>query len=135
MIRILYFCNQKTSYDMRISDWISDVCSSDLLPQTSRSAKARASSNGAYDAPQQLRNLPCLDHPCCMPSPCAPLCGWRHPQQRRKLYRAMRSEEHTSELQPLMRRSYAVFCLKQKKKNKRQHTSHYYATRMPSSTS
>src|SRR3546814_2594321 len=30
----------------------------------------------------------------------------------------MRSEEHTSELQSLMRISYAVFCLKQKKKNK-----------------
>src|SRR3546814_7372004 len=29
-----------------------------------------------------------------------------------------RSEEHTSELQSLMRISYAVFCLKQKKKNK-----------------
>src|SRR3546814_1582732 len=29
-----------------------------------------------------------------------------------------RSEEHTSELQSLMRNSYAVFCLKKKKKNK-----------------
>src|SRR3546814_4767546 len=33
-----------------------------------------------------------------------------------------RSEEHTSELQSLMRISYAVFCLKKKKKNKRQNT-------------
>src|SRR3546814_1946068 len=33
-----------------------------------------------------------------------------------------RSEEHTSELQSLMRNSYAVFCLKKKKKNK--HTTH-----------
>src|SRR3546814_8899605 len=32
-----------------------------------------------------------------------------------------RSEEHTSELQSLMRISYAVFCLKKKKKNKIQH--------------
>src|SRR3546814_950282 len=32
---------------------------------------------------------------------------------------ALRSEEHTSELQSLMRISYAVFCLKKKKKNKR----------------
>src|SRR3546814_8922103 len=31
----------------------------------------------------------------------------------------IRSEEHTSELQSLMRISYAVFCLKKKKKNKR----------------
>src|SRR3546814_5319124 len=34
--------------------------------------------------------------------------------------RPKRSEEHTSELQSLMRISYAVFCLKKKKKNKRQ---------------
>src|SRR3546814_8400663 len=33
--------------------------------------------------------------------------------------RKVRSEEHTSELQSLMRISYAVFCLKKKKKNKR----------------
>src|SRR3546814_3198857 len=35
---------------------------------------------------------------------------------------ADRSEEHTSELQSLMRISYAVFCLKKKKKNKQHHT-------------
>src|SRR3546814_2162505 len=33
----------------------------------------------------------------------------------------LRSEEHTSELQSLMRISYAVFCLKKKKTNKHQH--------------
>src|SRR3546814_10220367 len=35
-----------------------------------------------------------------------------------------RSEEHTSELQSLMRISYAVFCLKNKKKHKEQKTKH-----------
>src|SRR3546814_8016771 len=34
---------------------------------------------------------------------------------------AARSEEHTSELQSLMRISYAVFCLKKKKKNVHKH--------------
>src|SRR3546814_8076968 len=34
------------------------------------------------------------------------------------LLRSVRSEEHTSELQSLMRISYAVFCLKKKKKQK-----------------
>src|SRR3546814_4152673 len=34
---------------------------------------------------------------------------------------AVRSEEHTSELQSLMRISYAVFCLKKKKKDKNKH--------------
>src|SRR3546814_15905129 len=29
--RSLFFCKQKTAYEMRISDWSSDVCSSDLL--------------------------------------------------------------------------------------------------------
>src|SRR3546814_9695372 len=33
----------------------------------------------------------------------------------------LRSEEHTSELQSLMRNSYAVFCLKQKKKTNKSH--------------
>src|SRR3546814_4737222 len=43
-------------------------------------------------------------------------CQWRD-------CRARRSEEHTSELQSLMRISYAVFCLKKKKNNKQQKTT------------
>src|SRR3546814_7660492 len=39
-------------------------------------------------------------------------------KQRLMLTALFRSEEHTSELQSLMRISYAVFCLKKKKKNK-----------------
>src|SRR3546814_7113044 len=35
--------------------------------------------------------------------------GWYNPRRR-----GLRSEEHTSELQSLMRNSYAVFCLKKK---------------------
>src|SRR3546814_8884907 len=35
-----------------------------------------------------------------------------------------RSEEHTSELQSLMRISYAVFCLKKKKTNNKSHQTH-----------
>src|SRR3546814_5428394 len=31
-----FFFKQKTAYDMRISDWSSDVCSSDLSPENSR---------------------------------------------------------------------------------------------------
>src|SRR3546814_5009654 len=40
-----------------------------------------------------------------------------------------RSEEHTSELQSLMRISYAVFCLKKKKKITKQNTSKNYSTK------
>src|SRR3546814_4513352 len=48
--------------------------------------------------------------------------GWRRPapaprahaRRRGALQRALRSDEHTSELQSLMRNSYAVFCLQKK---------------------
>src|SRR3546814_3464317 len=59
--------------------------------------------------------LPVVQHPAA-----------EHRQRRRKVHRRHRgadrrqrprSEEHTSELQSLMRISYAVFCLKKKKKN------------------
>src|SRR3546814_9757336 len=39
----VFFFKQKTAYEMRISDWSSDVCSSDLLPPSSH---ALASSSG-----------------------------------------------------------------------------------------
>src|SRR3546814_6219036 len=42
------------------------------------------------------------------------------PVDRHEHLAAARSEEHTSELQSLMRISYAVFCLKQKKTNQKQ---------------
>src|SRR3546814_8338036 len=42
----------------------------------------------------------------------------RNPERRFDFELGIRSEEHTSELQSLMRISYAVFCLKKKKKHK-----------------
>src|SRR3546814_1910609 len=57
---------------------------------------------------------------------------WQERWERDALYRtpdsvpdAQRSEEHTSELQSLMRISYAVFCLKKKKKYTERHAPHY----------
>src|SRR3546814_12603178 len=47
--------------------------------------------------------------------------GRGHALQRAAALPAKRSEEHTSELQSLMRISYAVFCLKKKKQNKDTH--------------
>src|SRR3546814_9715241 len=46
---VIYFCfffffKQKTAYEMRISDWSSDVCSSDLLALEARGWKGRAGS-------------------------------------------------------------------------------------------
>src|SRR3546814_2123803 len=43
---------------------------------------------------------------------------WNGPSRLPRRLIISRSEEHTSELQSLMRISYAVFCLKKKKKNK-----------------
>src|SRR3546814_1287387 len=77
---IFFFFKQKTAYEMRISDWSSDVCSSDL-----RRFDVRISKYKIEELPQ-----------------CPTIARFR-------------SEEHTSELQSLMRISYAVFCLKKKK--------------------
>src|SRR3546814_6744837 len=49
----------------------------------------------------------------CRPSTCSP---WNFPEFPHSSRGTIRSEEHTSELQSLMRISYAVFCLKKKKK-------------------
>src|SRR3546814_4436950 len=42
----LFFFNQKTAYDMRISDWSSDVCSSDLIFSTQDHAAAAIAAAG-----------------------------------------------------------------------------------------
>src|SRR3546814_7276390 len=55
--------------------------------------------------------------------PCNPVCA----AAAKPSHQRARSEEHTSELQSLMRISYAVFCLK-KKKNTTQHTTHNLST-------
>src|SRR3546814_1072175 len=54
---------------------------------------------------------------------------WEHFQQLDRAGLMMRSEEHTSELQSLMRSSYAVFCLK-KKNTQPQDAHHQIATRL-----
>src|SRR3546814_8066799 len=51
----------------------------------------------------------------------------QHPVEHRQAHQS-RSEEHTSELQSLMRISYAVFCLKKKKQTIQSHTSPHVTT-------
>src|SRR3546814_6359200 len=130
---------------MRISDWSSDVCSSDLLerghgdvvavgPQADavvlehrlalrerfaqqRIGEALALVDGQGGA-GQLRVLAGAVAALGRMHAVAPV---EHPvRQRRVAHRLAgdRSEEHTSELQSLMRISYAVFCLKKKKTHK-----------------
>src|SRR3546814_9729051 len=115
---------------MRISDWSSDVCSSDLLgkrralePVDLRLERALLQP-GAFifladrlldprrdrlDLPVDLVDLrlQLLHRRICLE-----MLGAFLAQRRGRL---RRSEEHTSELQSLMRISYAVFCLKKNK--------------------
>src|SRR3546814_9018090 len=127
---------------MRISDWSSDVCSSDL-PRVDNDPAARR--QGVTAPPligsrgPELPDNPNRDDLGAAARPRAQVktpgsCrAWpsRHMEPRRTFGSAgfsmgikvprpcgrggSRSEEHTSELQSLMRNSYAVFCLKKKK--------------------
>src|SRR3546814_1472481 len=94
---------------MRISDWSSDVCSSDLSYRRSgrlavgadRARHVRRSFRGGVRDRQELHRhgaAPRFTRRAATPD----------------IGRVDRSEEHTSELQSLMRISYAVFCLKKK---------------------
>src|SRR3546814_5957673 len=48
---LFFFCKQKTAYEMRISDWSSDVCSSDLTERPTQKRRRRAPSSGAANPP------------------------------------------------------------------------------------
>src|SRR3546814_1612893 len=90
---------------MRISDWSSDVCSSDLVdPNVIGVATNIPNFWFANDTSEQTSKI-------------TNISGQNSPNIRITL----RSEEHTSELQSLMRISYAVFCLKKKKQKQKKH--------------
>src|SRR3546814_4963255 len=97
---------------MRISDWSSDVFSSDLPIASKLCSHSRSAVNSKcciHKAPQQIcselkmlysqssHSRSAVNSKCCIHKT------------------PTRSEEHTSELQSLMRISYAVFCLKKNK--------------------
>src|SRR3546814_7059504 len=98
---------------MRISDWSSDVCSSDLTY-----ANLRLRAGGDTPPPQRAIARAMLPHGKVGRGDGEfPSCGEGDRPFRRSQRDGggSRSEEHTSELQSLMRISYAVFCLKKKK--------------------
>src|SRR3546814_1927005 len=97
---------------MRISDWSSDVCSSDLAP--ARAEPGPAHRRAPYG--RRCRRPPARYE--ARSSSFLPPADIGGPLQIRIAARE-RAEEHTSELQSLMRISYAVFCLKKKKRQKR----------------
>src|SRR3546814_8579799 len=105
---------------MRISDWSSDVCSSGLVAQAGVDVAAAVIVARHVD---QRRFPGHLLRPVLQQSAPQPGDDVRAAHQHRGAARAeqpgeraRRSEEHTSELQSLMRISYAVFCLKKKTK-------------------
>src|SRR3546814_10523918 len=127
---------------MRISDWSSDVCSSDLLfdPRCQFHAVCRGIDDAFFELfAQAFQPFAGLENPSLGEIPdklrqfvhrhARVACRFPSPHQRdiffledieeifpfERVRIDERSEEHTSELQSLMRISYAVFCLKKKK--------------------
>src|SRR3546814_1686395 len=108
----IFFFKQKTAYEMRISDWSSDVCSSDL----SRSITSGRKLSSALGLPAASRPTTRQKRRSLNSQPKAqistsvwPASSWTHSCSTSQFN--FRSEEHTSELQSLMRISYAAFCL------------------------
>src|SRR3546814_5599675 len=99
---------------MRISDWSSDVCSSDLLPPRVPRRHYDGPGWTDYGGVAGLQGLLVTASP------------WRDWTVRAGLFRSLIDRKSTRlNSSPLMRISYAVFCLKKKKKKKTQHsTSH-----------
>src|SRR3546814_2622872 len=150
MFGLFFLFKQKTAYEMRISDWSSDVCSYDLNDQVGRPvesavpayAQAPLSGGQQYrperqpvepmrpvagkqaeieeaDCRQRDRHRRHEDGPeQCGPGIAVAATAQEYPAEGGEDRAEERSEEHTSELQSLMRISYAVFCL-QKKNNKK----------------
>src|SRR3546814_10035106 len=78
----------------------------DALPIWRRAGPLSSGERGGTSIPTRPR----ASRPCWRRDGRRPLTGTTRPMDR-----PSRSEEHTSELQSLMRISYAVFCLKKKK--------------------
>src|SRR3546814_7330663 len=108
---------------MRISDWSSDVCSSDLWMRTTAASPPGRATVSAMTMWSYCSHTQRLEQRSGLAirrfrASAAPTDGVKDAASTSGC--CGRSEEHTSELQSLMRISYAVFCLK--KKNKNTHT-------------
>src|SRR3546814_9454635 len=107
----IVFFKQKTAYEMRISDWSSDVCSSDL----NNVKRMLAYSSIAHFGYCMVALV--AGGPLAVEAVGAYLLTYVVTSIGAfgvVTLSSSRSEEHTSELRSLMRISYAVFCLKKK---------------------
>src|SRR3546814_2422990 len=115
---------------MRISDWSSDVCSSDLpCLQVRRRLHTDRQAQRRRGRDEEGPGLPQPDHAAARSAPGRQIrkrprrdCSRSRSERKGKFMISLlliRSEEHTSELQSLMRISYAVFCLKKKQKQQK----------------
>src|SRR3546814_7490058 len=102
---------------MRISDWSSDVCSSDLRRRNVEQHHAATDAGFEVEIFVQLHVRPEIDE---LDAGVGRADTVDTPETLDDAHRIPRSEEHTSELQSLMRISYAVFCLKKKNTSKKQ---------------
>src|SRR3546814_8185836 len=124
---------------MRISDWSSDVCSSDLrvgalakglvqprIEATRAVVEERDTLGGAVirrRAGRKRRGLAAIE---AVIEPARQLAKPVVVGGAEQAARPLRSEEHTSELQSLMSTSYAVFCLKKKNTTKQHNKNRHY---------
>src|SRR3546814_2682343 len=123
----VFFFKQKTAYEMRISDWSSDVCSSDLYIAIVRSilamlddqyelavnAAVETDSNDRWELAAFTQSRARAG---CTPSFFPDETALEFIPGSRMVERtaANRTEEQTSDIQPLMRISYVFLCLTKK---------------------
>src|SRR3546814_5899223 len=104
---------------MRISDWSSDVCSSDL--PVSGQFVVHVDGNYRNSGDMRVGGLiyaePLREHLLSLASDAADTGDAAEAERLTSAANSRRSEEHTSELQSLMRISYAVFCLQKQKQH------------------
>src|SRR3546814_8051317 len=119
---LFFLFKQKTAYEMRISDWSSDVCSSDLRSKRRSARFCTVPSARAQVRSARLTSLIVKVSTFSLASAAMPSRAkgksqgvrmqlWAYWMSMLSTLGRLRSEEHTSELQSLMRISSAVFCL------------------------
>src|SRR3546814_3548459 len=121
---IVFFFKQKTAYEMRISDWSSDVCSSDLRDQTDQDRPQNSKPDPFGEGPQarpELHSRPPITRiprrPRSRPARRRRRLRFRRPDKlnawvRHSTTSTIRSEENTCDPLHIMRHSYTVFALK-----------------------